>query len=91
MFLSRSFKADRRRWPRQGFNTAVQVITPSERYDARTIKLSKGGMCVFTLSHLDVGSEVKLEFLPPFAHKTVQLCGTVRSRALYLYGIEFQE
>jgi hypothetical protein len=89
MFLSRTFRADRRRWPRRGFNTPVQVFTSSERHDGRGIKLSEGGMCVFTLSHLDLGSEVKLEFQPPSAQKTVQLSGTVRSRALYLYGIEF--
>jgi hypothetical protein len=89
MFLHRGFKEDRRRWPRRGFATPVQLLTPSERYDARGIKLSEGGICVFTLSHLKVGSEIKLEFLSPIAQRKVQLSGTIRSRALYLYGIEF--
>jgi len=90
MFLSRNFTADRRRWPRHGLNTRVHVLAGSVQLDGRGIKLSEGGMCLFTLSHLDLGSEVQLEFLPPRSEKPVRVSGTVRSRALYLYGIEFQ-
>jgi PilZ domain len=89
MFLSR-FRTDRRRWPRERLSTPVQLLTHSARLDGRGIKLSEGGMCVFTLSHLELGSEVQLEFCPPHGEKAVRVSGRVRSRALYLYGIEFQ-
>lgn len=90
MFLFHSLRPERRRWRRHGLSTPVQVHTGSIHLDGRGIKLSEGGMCLFTLSHLDVGSEVQVEFLPPRAENRVRVSGTVRSRALYLYGIEFR-
>jgi hypothetical protein len=89
MFLTRAFKHDRRRWPRQWFNTSVQIFRESAQLDARGVTLSSGGMSLITLSNLPVGSQVDVEFLPPSSQKIVRLSGTVRSRALYLYGIEF--
>lgn len=91
MLLPRTFRPDRRRWARHVFNTRLEVVTDSARLDGRGIKLSEGGICVFTLSHLDLGSEVKVEFVPPSADKPVRVSGVVRSRALYLYGIEFRD
>lgn len=90
MLLPRSLRPDRRRWPRHVFNTRLEVLTKSARLDGRGIKLSQGGMCLFTLSHLDLGSEVRVEFVPSKAGKPVRVSGIVRSRALYLYGIEFR-
>jgi PilZ domain len=89
MFLTRAFKHDRRRWPRQWFNTSVQVFKESAQMDARGITLSSGGMSLITLSNLPLGSRVDVEFMPPSSQEIVRLSGTVRSRALYLYGIEF--
>lgn len=57
--------------------------------DARGVTLSPGGMSLITLSNLPVGSQVDVEFMPPSSQEIVRLSGTVRSRALYLYGIEF--
>lgn len=57
--------------------------------DARGVTLSSGGMSLITLSNLPVGSRVDVEFMPPSSRQIVRLSGTVRSRALYLYGIEF--
>jgi PilZ domain len=89
MFLRRIFRSDRRRWERLRLNAPVQLLTGSERFDGRGVKLSPGGMCLFTVSDLPIGSEVELEFLTPSSEKTVRVSGTIRSRALYLYGIEF--
>jgi PilZ domain len=89
MFLTRVFKHDRRRWPRQWFNTSVQVFKESAQMDARGVTLSSGGMSLITLSNLPLGSRVDVEFMPPSSEEIVRLPGTVRSRALYLYGIEF--
>ena len=89
MFLKRVLRPERRRWQRQWFNTSVHVFRESAQLDARGVTLSPGGMSLITLSNLPVGSRVDVEFLPPRSHETVRLSGTVRSRALYLYGIEF--
>ena len=89
MNLIRSFRSDRRRWRREWLRTSVQVFKESTQLDALGVTLSPGGMSLFTLSNLPLGSEVEVEFVPPRSHEMVRRSGTVRSRALYLYGIEF--
>src|SRR6266851_793293 len=89
MILKRSFKPDRRRRKRQLLNTSVQVFTGSAHVDAIGINLSDVGMCLFTVANLPLGSQVEVEFLPRRSQEQIRVCGTVRHRALYLYGIEF--
>ena len=89
MIFKRSSKADRRSRKRQLLNTSVQVFTGSVHMDALGINLSDGGMCLFTIAHLSVGSQVQIEFLPSRSAELVRVSGIVRHRALYLYGIEF--
>lgn len=57
--------------------------------DALGINLSDVGMGLFTLANLPLGSQIQVEFLPPGSKERVRIWGTVRYRALYLYGIEF--
>jgi hypothetical protein len=89
MILKRNFKRDRRRQKRQLLNTSVHVFTGSAQVDALGINLSDIGMCLFALANLPLGSQIQVEFRPPRCKEVVRLCGTVRHRALYLYGIEF--
>jgi PilZ domain len=89
MILKGTFKHDRRRRERQLWNTSVKVFTGSSRVDAVGINLSEVGMCLFAIANLSSGSQIQLEFLPPRGTEWVRVCGTVRHRALYLYGIEF--
>ena len=89
MILKRNSKQDRRRRQRQLLNTSVQVFTGSAQMDALGINLSDVGMCLFTIANLPLGSQIQVEFLPPRCKERVRVCGTVRHRALYLYGIEF--
>lgn len=86
--LKRNFK-DRRRRQRQLLNTAVQVFSGRCRVQGLGINLSDVGMCLFTIANLPVGSQIEVEFLPPRTKEKVRIAGTVRHRALYLYGIEF--
>jgi hypothetical protein len=92
MLLKSKFKRTTRR-PRRSMrhwlNTSVQVFTGSGRIDALGINLSDGGMCLFTIANLALGSEIQIEFLPPRSEERVRVAATVRHRALYLYGIEF--
>src|SRR5260370_330642 len=46
-------------------------------------------MCLFAIASLPLGSQIQIEFLPPRCLERVRVCGTVRHRAVYLYGIEF--
>ncbi len=80
---------NRRRRQRQLLNTAIQVFAGTSAVQALGINLSDVGMCLFTVANLPVGSEIEVEFLPPRSKEKVRLAGTVRHRALYLYGIEF--
>ena len=89
MMLKFNSKPDRRRRQRQLLNTSVQIFTGSARIDALGINLSDVGMGLFTLANLPLGSQIQVEFLPPGCKERVRIFGTVRYRALYLYGIEF--
>lgn len=46
-------------------------------------------MYLFAAAHLPLGAEIEMEFRPPDAKQSVCVRGTVRRRALYLYGVEF--
>jgi len=91
MMLKFNSKPDRRRRQRQLLNTSVQIFTGSARIDALGINLSDVGMGLFTLANLPLGSQIQVEFLPPGGKERVRISGTVRYRALYLYGIEFMK
>ena len=80
---------DRRRRQRQLLNTSVQVFTESFHVNALGINLSEVGMRLFTIANLPLGAKIKIEFLPSRSNEPVRIYGTVRHRALYLYGIEF--
>jgi len=87
--LKRNLK-NRRRQPRQLLNTAVEVFSGSSQVNALGINLSAAGMCLFTLADLPVGGQIEVEFVPPWAKDRVRVEGTIRHRALYLYGVEFR-
>src|SRR5215470_2048949 len=89
MILKSNAKQDRRRRQRQLLNTSVQVFAGSAHVDALGINVSDVGMCLFTIANLPLESQIYVEFVPPRCKERIRVCGTVRNRALYLYGIEF--
>ena len=89
MFLRRNFKSDRRRSARQLLNTSVRVCTDDASIDAIGINISEHGMRLFTVANLGIDSQIHLEFLPAWSSERIRVLGTIRNRALYLYGIEF--
>ena len=91
MFSRLTSKPDRRRQKRQLFNASVRVFTNRGCLDAIGINVSDVGMCVFAIANVKVGSQVDIEFLPPGAAHRTRIPAVVRHRALYLYGVEFQE
>jgi hypothetical protein len=89
MILKPTSEPNRRRQQRQLLNTTIQVFTSSAHVEALGINLSDVGMCLFAIANLPLGSRIQVEFLPPRGQERVRVSGTVRHRALYLYGIEF--
>jgi hypothetical protein len=83
-------KQNRRCRQRQLLNTGVQVFTDSAHVDTLGINLGDFGMRLFALANLPLGSQIQVEFLPPRCTERVRVCGIVRHRAVYLYGIEFR-
>jgi PilZ domain len=89
MPLRLNSKPDRRRRQRQLLNASVRVFSGSRHLDALGINLSDAGMCLFAIANLPVGAQIEVEFLPQRCTERIRIPGTVRHRALYLYGIEF--
>ena len=89
MFSKLNFTKDRRRGKRQLLNTSIRLYTDSACLDAIGMTISEYGMRLFTVAVLPVNSQVEIEFLAPRSRERVRVVGTVRHRALYLYGIEF--
>lgn len=89
MFFKRNINQDRRRRRRQLLNTSVRVFTESGSIEALGINISDVGMSLFTIANLPVNSEIQVELRRPRSTERIRVWGTVRHRALYLYGIEF--
>jgi len=89
MVFKRMFKPDRRRRKRRWLSASVRVFAGSTRVDGLAINFSDVGMCLFTMANLSLGSQIQVEFLQSRCAELVRVSGTVRHRALYLYGIEF--
>jgi len=89
MLIKRSGTRITRRSPRQLLNTSVRVFTECAQMDALGINLSDGGMCLFTVANLPVGSEIDVEFREFRSKRRVRWSATIRHRAVYLYGIEW--
>jgi hypothetical protein len=88
MFL-KHLSPDRRRQRRQLLNTSVRILSAKGGMDAVGINISEVGMCLFTVANLPIDSELEVEFPTPGDAQRMRRRGTVRHRALYLYGIEF--
>jgi hypothetical protein len=84
---------NRRRWPRHPFDAPLRIFvdqaTDRTSVDARGVRLSEGGLCLFAAANLPVGSRVKVEFKNPATDEPVRVRGEVRNRTVYLYGVEF--
>jgi PilZ domain-containing protein len=80
---------NRRQSKRQWVTVPVLIRHRGLRIDGHSINISEGGLYLFAAAHLPPGTLVEIEFRPPRGKELVCATGTVRRRALYLYGIEF--
>ncbi len=81
---------DRRRRKRQLLNSSVRVFTHDGALDAIGVNISEVGMSLFTIANLPIDGQIQVELVPPGSSEIMLIPGTVRHRALYLYGIEFR-
>lgn len=88
MLFRANYSAERR-WPRQWWNNSVEVFTTSAHVKALGMNISVGGMGLFAVANLHVGSNIEVEFDSPNSGQRHRIRGIVRHRALYLYGVEF--
>jgi hypothetical protein len=79
----------KRRWRRSALNTPVRILRGTLLIDGFGIKVSEGGMYFFAAANLPIGETIQVEFRNPSSQKLVRVFGAVRSRAVYLYGLEF--
>jgi hypothetical protein len=82
-------KRERRRWKRHWFNGSIQVVQGGHSIAGLGIQVSQGGMYLFAIADLPVGSEIEIAFTAPDSREPIRLSGAVRHRAVYLYGVEF--
>jgi PilZ domain len=84
----------RRRWKRHNSDVPVKVLVEGARdtlvIDARCTKISAGGMCFFALGNFTPGAQICLEFVDPHSGEPARVRGTIRNRAVYLYGVEYE-
>jgi hypothetical protein len=80
---------NRRQSKRQWVAVPVLIRSRGSRIDGHSINISEGGMYLFAVAHLPRGTLIEIEFRPPHGKELVRTTGTIRRRALYLYGIEF--
>lgn len=82
-----------RRWPRYKVDVPVRVITQGLTKVAivqgRGSELNNGGMAVFAGTELAIGTQVLVEFTPPYSNNPIRVRCFVRNRSGYRYGVEF--
>jgi hypothetical protein len=47
-------------------------------------------MCFFAVGNFKPGVKVSVEFILPESHRFERVRGTIRSRMIYLYGVEYE-
>lgn len=87
--MNRSANRDKRRWRRYPLGAPIRLVTASATIDGRGITLSEGGMCLFAVANIGIGSKIQVEFTDPRSRQLVRTDAAIRNRAVYLYGIEF--
>jgi PilZ domain len=80
---------ERRRWRRHWLRAPVRILSDAGAIDGFGLRVSEGGMYLFAVADLDVGTQVEVEFKKPHSGEPSRCSGVVRNRVVYLYGLEF--
>ncbi|HEX8810436.1 MAG TPA: PilZ domain-containing protein [Terracidiphilus sp.] len=84
---------DQRRWERRAVDVPIRVVATglpgSGVIPGRGTRMSEGGICLFALANLAVGTQIDVELVDSRNGMPVRVSGIVRNRLVYLYGVEF--
>jgi hypothetical protein len=90
---SRSAFAVPRRFVRYKLDVPIRVIVDrSDKtvvMEGRGMELNEGGLTVLAGLELHIGSEIDIEFTPPYRSMPIRVRALVRDRSGYFYGVEF--
>jgi hypothetical protein len=93
MALDREPAGDKRKWERRPVDVPIRVVaddlTGFGVIFGRGTKMSEGGICLFALANLAIGTQIDVELIDSRSGTPLHVSGIVRNRAAYLYGIEF--
>jgi PilZ domain len=82
-----------RRWKRLQIDMPVCVIVTHGNKTTltrgRLKNISEDGVAIFAGVELRIDAEVFVEFTPAFEGSPMRVCGVVRHRQGYVYGLEF--
>jgi len=85
-----------RRWHRFAFDVPVRVLLSAVSRKASELEfagrgtgMNEGGIGIDVEAPLVIGSELQLEFKPPYAGLTLRVRGRVRNASGTCYGVEF--
>lgn len=93
MVVNRQPAGDERRWERRAVDVPIRVVADglpgSGVIPGRGTRMSEGGICLFALANLAVGTHIDVELIDARTSTPVRVSGIVRNRLVYLYGVEF--
>jgi c-di-GMP-binding flagellar brake protein YcgR len=82
-----------RRWTRAKVDIRVRIRRWEETEEAatvvRTYEMSEGGMCVYALEKLEIGTFLQVVFRLPAAAHPLRMRAVVRNRRGFRCGLEF--
>jgi hypothetical protein len=83
----------KRRWERRLIDVPTRVVaddlTGGNVIVGRGTEMSEGGIRLFAVANLPVGTQINVELIDLPCGPPVCVRGIVRNRQVYLYGIEF--
>jgi hypothetical protein len=79
-----------RRWSRYKVEVRVKVVLPNRgAVYGQGSDISEGGMALFLATELASGQTIQAEIQLPYCQEKAVLCGVVRNRDGFRYGVEF--
>ncbi len=84
---------EKRRWHRYSLSVPVRVTLENPQHttltDTLAHQINEGGIAISADAELSIGTQVLVEFMPPWFDFPLNLRGVIRNRAGGQYGMEF--
>ncbi len=84
---------EKRRWHRYSLTVPVRVTLENPQHtmltDTLAHQINEGGIAISADAELSIGTQVLVEFMPPWFDFPLNVRGVIRNRAGGQYGMEF--